>query len=490
MTSDGLGGAAARGALWLGLVNLLSKGSQVLVTLALGIFLTAAELGSVTIAVALLNLGVVLQSVGVYDVIARTTEDPARFSRTVATLSVGAAGLIAAVVAALAPQIADLLGAAGSGDLLRVAVLSLPFTAYAGVQMGYMHRGLDFRRRLLPDAGSALLGAAVTVSTAAAGLGEWSLIAGLLTTAVLAPLLGAVVGVRIPLGWSRPHARTVARWAAVTGPGAVLGIVLLNLDYVVIARALGEAATGVYSFAYRIAFVPYIMVAVVLGGVAFPVYARLMASGGREALAPALSRFTHVVLAATGGAYLVLALLAERVVVIDPRWADSAPVLRVLALYGVLLGLVLTGHEALRAAGRPGLYLRAQIAHVVLLLVLAVAFVRFGIVGVAWAQVIAALASAGLVTVMLARTGLLHVTVLRAFVGPGLAAVVAALAHEAARAAELLPPAPSLVGGIVVGVLVLVAYLGVLVVVDGRLVRDLREALGQRSPVVSEEGGP
>ncbi len=55
------------------------------------------------------------------------------------------------------------------------------------------------------------------------------------------------------------------------------------------------------------------------------------------------------------------------------------------------------------------------------------------------------------------------------------AAVVAAL-HEAAGWAGFLPPADSLVGGIVTGVLVLVAYCGVLVLVDRPLVRDLRAA--------------
>ncbi len=148
-----LAGAASRGALWLGLVNLLSKGSQVVVTLALGVFLTAGELGTVTVTVALVNLALVLQSAGVYDVISRTSEEPRRFAGTVASLSVGAGVAIALVVSAGAPQIAEAVGAPGATDLLRVAVLSLPFTAFAGVQMAYLHRHLDFRRRLVPDAG-------------------------------------------------------------------------------------------------------------------------------------------------------------------------------------------------------------------------------------------------------------------------------------------------------------------------------------------------
>ncbi len=472
----GLAGAASRGALWLGLVNLLSKGSQVVVTLALGVFLTAGELGTVTITVALVNLALVLQSAGVYDVIARTSEEPRRFAGTVVSMSVVLGTLITLVALVLAPDITELVGAPGATDLLRVAVLSLPFTAVAGVQMAYLHRHLDFRRRLVPDAGSARAGAAVTVAAAAGGLGEWSLVAGLVTTAVLAPLLGVAVGIRVRPRWSSEHAQVAARWAALTGPGAVLGLVLLNLDYVVISRALGEAETGVYSFAFRIAFVPYVMGAVVLGGVAFPLYARLMASGGERAMAPAVVRFVHVLVATTGGAYLALALLADRLVLIDVRWAGSVPVLRVLTVYGVLLGLVLMGHEALRASGRPGLYLRAQVVHVLVLLAAAVALVRFGIIGVAWAQVGAVAVAALVVAVMLGRAGLLGAGLGRALVAPLLAAAVVTVLHEAARWSGLLPPAGSLVGGAVVGILVLAVYLGLLVLVDRPLVRDLRMA--------------
>ncbi len=476
----GLAGAATRGALWLGLVNLLSKGAQVLVTLALGLFLTAAELGTTTIVVTLLNLGLVLQSMGVYDVIARTEHEPRAFAGTVVTLSLTAGAVLAVVLAVLAPQVAELVGSPGAADLVRVAALSLPFTAYAGVQQGYMHRGLDFRRRLVPDSGSALAGAAVTVACAAAGFGEWSLVAGVVTTAVLGPVLGLVVGVRIPPRWVPDHARDTTRWMAVTGPGAVLGVVLLNLDYVVITRALGEAATGVYSFAYRIAFVPYIMGAVVLGGVAFPVYARLVAAGGPTALRPALERFLHVVAATTGGAYVVLAVLADRIVVVDPRWSASVPVLRVLCVYGLLLSLVLTGHEALRAAGRPDLYLRAQLLHVAVLLLAAVFAVRYGIEGVAWAQVGAVLLALVVVTAMLRRLQLLRASAARALLGPAVASAVLGLLHLVAAWLGWLPPVRSVPGGVVTGILAVAAYTAVLVAVDRPLVRDLRSALRQR----------
>lgn len=475
--SSGLAGAATRGALWLGLINFLSKGSQVAMTLALGVYLTAAELGTATVTVALLQLGLVLQSVGAYDVIARTREDPRVFAGTVATVSVTVAGILMVVGIVLAPQIVSLAGVSEAPTLMRVALLSLPFTAYAGVQIAYMHASLDFRRRLLPDAGSALIGATVTITAAGAGLGEWSLVAGLVTTAVLAPLLALVVKVSIPFRWSRSHAYVLWRWARVSCTGAVLGLVLLNVDYVIISRALGAAATGVYSFAFRIAFLPYVMAAMVLGAVAFPVYTRLIKDADEAAMASAVTRFVHVVVAITGGLYLCIALMADRIVVVDPRWSESVTVLRVLTVYGLLLGLVLTGHEALRAFGRPDLFLRAQIFHVVLLVSAAIALVRRGVEYVAWAQVGAAFMALVLVAAMLGHLGLLRLELVPAILRPALAAGMVAMAFWFASTASLLPASSSLGGGVTVGLLLVVAYAGALVLVDRPLLRDCLVAL-------------
>jgi O-antigen/teichoic acid export membrane protein len=475
--SSELAGAARRGALWLGLVNVLSKGSQVVVTLALGVFLTESQLGIVSIAVALLNLGIVLQSAGVFDVIALTEEDPRRFAGTVATVSLTLAAALALSMTVGSSRIALALGAPGAEHLLEVVVWSLPFTAYAGVQMGYVHRQLDFRRRLVPEGGSALCGATVTVACAALGLGAWSMVWGIMTTAVLSPLLGVLMGVKIRPRWSSPHARALGRWASITGPGSALGLVLLNVDYVVIARSLGEAPTGIYSFAYRIAFVPYVMGAVVLAQVAFPVYTRLMAAGGRDAVATALTRFIHVVATATGGLYLTFALLAHRIVVIDPRWEASVSVLQVLCLYGFLLGLVLTGHEALRASGRPDLYLLAQVTHVVVLITLAVVLVPLGIEGVAWAQVIAVTMVTVMVAGMLWRTGLMRAGAILGILRPAFAAGVVALLHQFASRVGILPPDASLLGGVGVAAVTLGLYGGALLALDPGLKNDLRSAL-------------
>jgi PST family polysaccharide transporter len=385
MTSA-LGVRATRGSLWLGLVNLLSKGSQVAVTLALAAFLTEDGLGTVALVVSVVNLGQVVQAMGVYEVLSRTTRDPRVVAGTVLTMSVGVAVALTAVLVLAAGPVATVLGAPGAAPLVQLAALSLPFSAAGGVQLALMHRDLDFRRRLLPDAGSALLGGAVTVMLAADGAGPVALVIGLLCTAIAQPLLAAIVGVRPCPGWDRAAAREAGGWIAVVGPGAVVAILLVNVDYLVIGHVLGPAAVGVYSLAFRIAWVPYITVAIVLAAVMFPVCTKLVREGRAGDLTGATARFTRATLVVAGGLYLLVALLADRVVLLGARWAPAAPVLVLLCVYGLGISLLQIWYQALKAAGHARHYLALEVGHLVVLVTAVALSVGHGMVAVAGAQ--------------------------------------------------------------------------------------------------------
>jgi O-antigen/teichoic acid export membrane protein len=458
--TGGLGTRAVRGSLWLGVVNLVSKSSQMLVTLVLAALLTEGQLGAVALAVALVNLGQVVQSIGVYDVLGRTTRDPRRMAGTLLVLSVGAGLVLAIVLAAAAGPVTALLGTPEAAGLVRLAAFGLPFSAAGGVQMGLMHRELDFRRRLLPDGGGAILGAGVTVLLALAGVGPASLVLGLLCTAMAQPLLGALAGGGVRPHWDTDAAGEAVRWVAVVGPAAVVGALLVNLDYLAVGHVIGPAAVGVYSLAYRLAWVPYIMVAVVLGAVAFPVFTRLRREG--DSLTEAVTRFSRAVLVVTGGLYLALAVLADRVVLLGSRWADAAGPLVLLAGYGCAISLLQIWYQAVKATGHARRYLALEGTHLVLLAtglgllthagIGAVAAVQLGaawlVVPIAW-RVLAGLGVAPPV----ARLRGIVVRVLGACAAGALPALL--LAHTG-----FFGPPESLPGALAEGAVLIVGYTG------------------------------
>ncbi|RZT87924.1 PST family polysaccharide transporter [Pseudonocardia sediminis] len=470
----GIGASATRGSLWLGLVNLLAKGSQVVLTVVLAGFLTEGELGLVTVAVALVNVGQVVQSMGVFDIVSRTARDPARMAGTMMTISVGIGVVLAAAGVLLAAPIAALLGAPAAAGLIRIAALSLPFTAAAGVQMGLMHRDLQFSRRLIPDGGSALVSTTVTIVLAATGHGAASLAIGLLCGAVLQPLLGVAVGVRIRPGWDAGAAMEALRWTRVVGPGAVIAILLINVDYPAVSRVLGPDAVGVYSLAFRIAWAPYVMVALVLGAVSFPVYARLRREGGE--LRPAVSRFVRALLVLAGAPYVIAAVMSDRVVVLDERWAPAGPVLVVLCGYGIGFALQYMLQEVVRAVDKPGAYLVLQVAHLVLLLVGLVVLTPYGVMAAAMAQFVAVWIVVPPALLVLHRAGALPQAgpVFRTVGGLVLAAGACLLVRWGTDQVALLADPTSYLGLVVDGLLMAAAFLAVMALTNRDLIRDLR----------------
>jgi len=387
--TETLGKRARTGFLWLAAANIASKGCQMAVILVLAAFLTESDLGAVTVAIALVNVAQVVQTMGVYEVIGRTERDEKAIAGTVLTMSLGASIVLTVVGLTRAQWIADVLGVPEASSLVAVVAISLPFTAIGGVQMALMHRTLDFRRRLFPDAGSSIVGALVTIGLAVLGTGAMSLAVGLVCMAVLQPFFSFLVGVRVWPTWNRAAAAESSHWIGIVGPGALVAGVLLNIDSPTISRILGADAVGLYSLAFRIAWLPFVLIAMVLAAVAFPVYSTMIRDDRRPELPVAVGRFTQAVLLLAGGMYVIVALMADRVELLGLRWAPAAPTLRVLCVYGIGLSLLATWYEVLIASRRLGQYLCFEITRLVLLVAALFFFTRYGITAAACAQLIA-----------------------------------------------------------------------------------------------------
>ncbi|MDX8141278.1 oligosaccharide flippase family protein [Lentzea sp. BCCO 10_0061] len=460
---------AVRGSLWLFAVNLVSKSSQIVVTLALALFLTEADLGAVALVVSIVNIGQVIQAMGVYDIVSRTARDPLRTAGTVLTMSIAAGVTLTAIIIATADPIATALGAPEAAGMLRLAALTLPFTAAGGVQMALMHRNLDFRRRMLPDAGGMLIGAAVTVTLAAGGTGPTALVLGLLCTAVAQPVLAAVAGARIRPVWDRDAATEATKWLAVVGPGALIAVLLINVDYLAIGHVLGPQAVGGYSLAFRIAWVPYIMIAVVLGGVLFPICAELVRNGQNQDLPATLRRFTIATLTITGGLYVVTALSAHGIVVLGEQWADAAQILVLLCGYGLGLSLLHVWYQVIRAAGHARQYLALEATHLVALLTALVFTTELGPQAVALTQLAVVWLLVPVTWLVLVRNGLAFPLPFRAttsVIGAALACTVIS---------TFLPETRTIAGLVTTGLVLLATYCAITLPLNRTVLIGLKE---------------
>jgi O-antigen/teichoic acid export membrane protein len=381
-------GRAARGAAWLGLSAAIVKAAQTVVLLVLASLLEPSALGLIAIGTMITNLSQVLGDLGTNTALIYWRGSAKRAARSALTMAVSMNVLIAAAVWLAAPWLSHILHADPDGTwVIRGLVSVLPCYGVAGVSLELLRRDLAFVRRVIPDIVAAVVGAAVAIVLALQGHGVAALVVGQIVQAILTMVLAWIVGRVIRPGWRLQDVRGLLRYGAHLSGANLLQLVVFNVDYVIVARVLGATSLGQYSLAFRLAFLPYLNVAFVIAGAAFPYFCRL-ADG---AVGPAFERVVAAAMTVLVPLCLGIALFADQLRLLGAKWQPAVPAARWLALYAALLSVAQLAQTALNSIGRPRNTLQLQLLHLVTLVAVLAVLTRQGVTAVAVGQVLAVL---------------------------------------------------------------------------------------------------
>ena len=440
-------GRVARGAGWLGLGAAVVKAAQTAVLLVLASLLAPSALGLIAIGTMITNVSQVLSDLGTNTALIYWRGDARRAARSAVTMSLTMNVCIAGVVWLVAPWLASALHAGPDGTwVIRGLVSVLPCYGVAATSLELLRRELAFVRRVIPDIAAAVTGATVAVVLAVRGHGVASLVAGQIVQGILTLVLAWFVGGVVRPGWRILDVRRLLAYGTHLTGANLLQLMVFNVDYVIVARVLGPTSLGQYSLAFRLAFLPYLNVAFVIAGAAFPYLCRL----GDGAVGPALARVVAAAMRVLVPLCLGIALFADQVQLLGTKWQPAVAAVRWLALYAALLSVAQFAQTALNSIGRPRSTLQLQLLHLVILVAVLVVLAQYGVTAVAIGQVLAASAESA-VALAIARKYLAGLRVGR---------MAAALA-------------PAGIGAACMAVVVLglhVAFPGTLVSVEGLLI--------------------
>jgi O-antigen/teichoic acid export membrane protein len=469
---------AARGVMWLGLSAAVVKGTQTIVLLVVAALAPPAALGVLAVANIVINVSQAISDLGTSTGLIYRRGDPTRAARSALTLGLLVTFVLTAAVWIVAPQLSAALGAGDDGAwVIRGLASVLPCYGAAGVTLELLRRDLAFARRVLPDIVSSVVGAVVAVVIAFQGHPIGGVVIGQVCQGALALLLAWLAGRVVRPGWDLREVRFLLSYGSHLTGANLVQLALLNVDYVLVGRVLGGSPLGEYSLAFRLAYLPFVNVTMVIAGAAFP----LLCRAGRSAFAATTERFVSVALMAVLPVCALLCVCADGIVVLGAKWQPAVPVVRFLAGYAALLSLLQLSQTTLNAAGRPQKSLQLRLLHLVCLVAVLAVLVRHGITAVAIGQVLAAAVAVLAALAMLRR----HVAGLRL---PALARRVAptalALAGLAGATLAVRAATPALTGTlaglVLLAVVGLAAYLGVLLLVGrSTLTSSLRMLRGR-----------
>jgi lipopolysaccharide exporter len=256
---------------------------------------------------------------------------------------------------------------------------------------------VDFRRKMQFDreflflTGKKLIGFVVCVGSALIWRSYWALVAGIIASRIGGLALSYVMHPMRPR-WSLSHWREMLAFSRATLLNAVLEFASNRAPHIFIGRTVGPAALGTYAIAEEIGQLPSTELVDPIGRTLFPAYSRLVAD--RENLKSYVLFVNAAVVSAALPACAGIALVAAPVVLLalGEKWTQAIPLMQVLALSAGCMAMRSNSWSVYFALGKPHYTTRLWIVKLVaLLLLIWPLFQRFGIMGVAYADLLSAL---------------------------------------------------------------------------------------------------
>lgn len=361
-----LGRKTVDGALWSGLAFLANKlvilGSSVVVAR----LLTPAEFGLVAIAMVIVGYVERLSEGGLESAVIayRGPEQECLDHGLGLSLALGSGFVVAGVLSA--PLVAGVFDEPGVEPVVGVLSLLYLSTSVRQLLAGGLARRMQFDRRVGPEVARGATKAVTMIVLAFAGWGVWALTIG--------HLVGAVVGVMAY--WTALATPIRPRFAPdISGPllrfggtlslVSLLGAVVQNADYVMIALRSETGAVGLYSIGYRVPELTVLAVPVMASASLIAGFTRVRHSPPelRAAYLTSLALISAVLCPLGAG----LTLVADDVigVLFGARWVDAAPVLERVGLSAIAFGLGFPFGDAMKATGRASILARIGVARFV-----------------------------------------------------------------------------------------------------------------------------
>ena len=466
--------AIAKGAVWMVLFKLAERSLGLVSVMVLARVLIPADFGLVAMAMSIIGF-IDIATTFSFDIALIQRPKPERKDYDTAwTLNVLIAAGCALAIAALAVPAAWFYNEPRLTAVMLVLAGGWLLQGFENIGVVNFRREMDFAREFRFMASKKVVGFVVTISLAITLQSYWALIAGTVASRFAGVLFSYGMHAfrpRFSLDASK-ELFSFSSWLLLTN--ILLGT-LHNIPLFVIGRVHGPRALGLYTVGHEIASLPSTELIAPINRAVLPGYSRMATNLQtlREGYVDVISAILIIALPASLG----LAAIAEPLVkvLLGDQWLDAIPVIQVLAFSGAIAAMQSNNASGYIALGKQRVLIFILMAHLIVLVPLMMLWGKtFGIVGVAYADLIANMTGFAVGYPVLFKTLKISVgSYCRAIWRPLLAAVamgfiVYALVRELAGGAVTLAPGWQLAVVIPVGVATYVLGLAALWLAAGR----------------------
>lgn len=362
MRDNSLSARTVRNAAWVGSSQAVRQVIAFLTTLFVARLLQPSDYGIFAMTLFVNELAQLVVDFGIGSALVQHKNVDRRMLSTCFWINVVVGVLAGAGVIVSGPIAAAYFHQPLVAHLLFVSAANLCVSSFAVIPQAVLARELAFRHIAIGTSIGSLVGAASTVAMAFYGFGVWAL--------VFQPLIGTSVNLvyllvrahwRPTFEFELAAVRGVVRFSSHMLVGNLLNHVSRNLPHLILAPAMGPAATGLMAMAQTLAWMPIAQFTATIVRVTYPAFAKIQDS--RDRLWEALKKSMELVALLAFPVLVGLAVLSADVVVVvfGEHWRHASPIVAIFSVVSMVHSVTFLSGNTLLATGRSDLSMKLSL---------------------------------------------------------------------------------------------------------------------------------
>lgn len=396
---------------WSALDVFARQGAQFVVTIVLARILTPEDFGAIAMLALFIGVGTVFIDGGFSSALVQRQNTTHTDESTVFFFNLGMGALSGVLLCVAAPWIADFFNQPVLQYLSYAMAFNLFVGAFGSIHTALLTKEMNFKTTAKVGGVSSVMAGALAIYMAGQGYGVWSLVGHTLVSGFVTVVMLWVWHPWRP-GWTFSIAslQSLYRFGGYEMASTLLDVFATNLYAILIGKMYSVRDVGLFTRARNTQLIPVMVMLSIVQRVAYSAFSSVAEDKAR--LVRGLRQAQAVAMFVNLPIMVGVIVLAEPLVLtlFGEQWLPCVPMLQVLGLGGILWPLGVLNLNVLRAQGHSGLRFKIEVIKKVIAISLTVAASYYGIMAIAWAQVVISVcmyyANTHYTNVLLAYSGL------------------------------------------------------------------------------------
>ncbi len=365
-----------------------------MVSVVLARLLSPAEFGLVAMLSIFIAVGNILIDSGLTSSLIRTPNPDEEDYSTVFFINILAGVLIYLILFFTAPLIARFFNQPILDSIIKVYCLSFIIKSFSAIQNTRLTKLMEFKKQMLIQIPSVVIGGLIGILLAFNGYGVWSLVWMNLVQAILFTIQHWFYTRWKPIFvFNKAKLKTHFNFGYKLTLSGLLDTLYQNLYNILIAKYFSAAQLGFYNRAQSLRQLPVQNISEALNKVTYPMFAAIQHDD--EKLRNAYKKLMLQVMFWLTPIMLIMTLLAEPLIrfLFTEKWLPAVPYFQILSISGILYPLQAYNLNILNVKGRSDLFFKLEVYKKGFLTVGIFFALQYGIFGLLYFQLISSIIS-------------------------------------------------------------------------------------------------